>query len=134
MHIWIKMIETANQLFALQAYDQAEKAYLTAIQEADSLFNCWFDSKKSVSAYLVSHHNLAHLYIKNDRKEEARSLLIDFQRRLYKAFDAQLLNSSRCESLKSAIDKNTLALNNNFSVAGIATGIHQHSINPIHLN
>jgi hypothetical protein len=77
---------------------------------------------------------LAHLYIKNDRKEEARSLLIDFQRRLYRTFDAQLLNSSRCESLKSAIDKNTLALNNNFSVAGIATGIHQHSINPIHLN
>jgi methionine aminopeptidase len=134
MHTWIKMIETANQLFALQAYDQAEKAYLTAIYEADSLFNCWFDSKKSVSAYLVSHHNLAHLYIKNDRSEEARSLLVDFQRRLYKAFDAQLLNSSRSESLKSAIEKNTRALNNNFSVADNATGIHQHNINPIHLN
>jgi tetratricopeptide (TPR) repeat protein len=128
------MIDTANQLFALQAYDQAEKAYLTAILEADSLFNCWFDSKRSVSAYLVSHHNLAHLYIKNDRSEEAKILLVEFHLRLNKAFNAQISNGSRLESLKTAIEKNALALNNNFNMAVKSAGFHQQVINPVNLH
>lgn len=134
MHTWIKMIETANQMFALQAYDQAEKAYLTAINEAGALFNGWFDSKRSVSAYLVSHHNLAHLYIKNNRSEEARLLLIDFQAQLIKASDAHRLNSPRLVALQSAIEQNTLALNNNFSVRESSAVMHQNIINPMHLN
>jgi tetratricopeptide (TPR) repeat protein len=128
------MIDTANQLFALQAYDQAEKAYLTAILEADSLFNCWFDSKRSVSAYLVSHHNLAHLYIKNDRSEEAKILLVEFHLRLNKAFNAQISNGSRLESLKTAIEKNALALNNNFNMPVKSAGFHQQVINPVNLH
>lgn len=130
MEKWQQLISHANQHFAMQDYATAEEGYREAIKCSQTLFQHWFDSAQSISAYLCSYHNLAHLLIKQRRPKDARVLLESLQSQLSLHLDIAS-NSQRHKAIAKAFSDNTMALNSNFFDT-CHDANNNNSINPHH--
>jgi tetratricopeptide (TPR) repeat protein len=75
MDHWKQTIQRANALFAQGQWVDAREYYLQALALAQILFERWGDPDEAVSAFVVSHHNLADLHLRLRQPEESAEYL-----------------------------------------------------------
>lgn len=85
MQHWKRTIELANRYFSQGEYFDAREHYLQALALAQVLFERWRDPSEAVSAYVVSHHNLADLHLCLNQPEESVEYLCAAHERLLEA-------------------------------------------------
>jgi tetratricopeptide (TPR) repeat protein len=59
VNTWKTHIESGNNYFRNEAYDQAESAYIQACGRAEKLFRYWLDTEEIITAIIASYCNLA---------------------------------------------------------------------------
>lgn len=64
-----------NDCFDAQRNDQAKNEYQLAKERAKTLFAAWFDPHEAIAAVVISHHNLADLYLAEGNTDQAEAEL-----------------------------------------------------------
>lgn len=82
MEEWKSLIERGNDLFDRKRDTEAEGAYLHAIARIEQLFDVWLVADEAVGALLASYHNLADLYARSSRYDQACEIFHKVHQRL----------------------------------------------------
>ncbi|WP_148715480.1 hypothetical protein [Chitinolyticbacter meiyuanensis] len=79
---WRRAIVAGNRVHAAGDTDSARRAYLYALSLAQGLLSHGEDADEAVAALVVTHHNLADLYLASRRAELAADHLCAVHRQL----------------------------------------------------
>lgn len=71
MDDWKRLICRGNRCFERGDFACARTVYLEALDVSERLLPAWPDADAAVAAFVVSHHNLADLYVHLDCLDEA---------------------------------------------------------------
>lgn len=82
MDEWKLLIGRGNALFDQKADSKAEDFYLKAVSRIEALFDVWLLPDEAVGALLASYHNLAELYARGARYDEACEVYHNVHQRL----------------------------------------------------
>lgn len=95
MQDWRKAIDQGNQHYLNRQWQAAERYYRLALDYADQHLAQWPDADEAVAALVVSHHNLADLYLATAASEQAARCLCRIH--------WQLLHTCQCRDYSSSL-------------------------------
>jgi hypothetical protein len=91
---WKELTTSANAAFAAKRWDVAERLYLEALAEADTIFNAWCEGRLAGDAdpapmLVVATANLVECWLAAGEAVRAADHLVALRRRLCAAIDAR---------------------------------------------
>lgn len=88
MEQWKRTILNANNCFNAGDLIDAREHYLHALGLAQVLLERWSEPDEAVSAFVISHHNLADLHLSLHQPEESAEYLCSAHQRLLQVIEA----------------------------------------------
>lgn len=98
MEHWKTTITAGNRCFHCGDWVAAGEHYQRALAEAQLLLEHWQDAEAVVAALVISHHNLADLYLVLGQREQAAEHLCSSHERLLQT----MLDDRLAQPLRSA--------------------------------
>ena len=112
MTVWKAQICAGNDCFDKRQILSALAHYHKAIDQAQALLEQWDDPKAAVAALLVSHHNLADLYLTEDKAMLAEYELQKVHQKIGDCLSKAQPNSFRASALIWGVSQSYIALVN----------------------
>ena len=130
--VWENATKVANVYFDRLDFDVAEQKYIRAKKLSIDLFKQKKQAERAIAALVVSHHNLAHLYQKQSRIEQAHQELESIDAYLNYYLNNGIENLDLMRSVQMGINQTRSELmafikENNSSVPDI-TRTHQYNL------
>jgi len=101
---WEIKIEKGNQFFADNDFGEAKEEYLCAKELAHQIFESMVSPDSAVPALVVSYHNVADLYKKERKFNQAYQELDEINSYLVSCLEKVGKNSKRSNAIRRGID------------------------------
>jgi len=122
MEQWKQHIMLGNQCFDERQLLTAMTHYQSAKSRAHVLFEHWFNPEQSVAALVVSYHNLADLYLREDNPAMAEKELRSIYDYILTQLDKDLPDVKRKRALLHGLKQSYTALLSNLQRYNIKGG------------
>ena len=130
--VWENATKVANVYFDRLDFDVAEQKYIRAKKLSIDLFKQKKQAERAIAALVVSHHNLAHLYQKQSRIEQAHQELESIDAYLNYYLNNGIENLDLMRSVQMGINQTRSELmafiKENKLVSPNITSNHQHNL------
>ncbi|MFT2090356.1 hypothetical protein [Paraglaciecola sp. 2405UD69-4] len=118
MSNWKMQICAGNECFNKCQILSALAHYNNAVTQAEILLQDWFDPKAAVASVVISYHNLADLYLKENKPLLAEQMLTKVHQKIAMCLSDARPNSYRASALIWGVSQTYIAL------------IHHHKNHP----
>ncbi|WP_133468529.1 hypothetical protein [Paraglaciecola marina] len=112
MTIWKAQICAGNECFERCQTLSALAHYNKAIRQAEYLLDNWIDHKAAVASVVISYHNLADLYLREDKAILAEHELEKVHKKISTCLSEAQPNSYRANALIWGVSQTYIALIN----------------------